>query len=77
MNKRSVEFKSTICRNEVDLEVTVKASVYWSSGMDDRNYESGYVVEDLEVRQDGPEIELTKEESSQFEIEARDEYIKG
>lgn len=80
-DKRTVEFKSTIARPDakgesIDLEVTVTCTVYWTESDISEGFRYGYVVEDIEARQAGPFIELSRAEIAQFEQEAIAAYLK-
>lgn len=78
MNKRTIHFQSSICRNGEDIDVGVIATVYWSNGMDNNGWQSGYIVEDLEARniEDKSPIPLSTFEIGELEDEAVKEYLK-
>lgn len=76
-NEKHIEFSNSLNRNGIDFSVIVSATVGWSSGMDDRGYQSGFMAEDIEAKSEsGETIKLTKEEIQSFEEEAIREYLK-
>lgn len=73
-----ISFESTIRRGDDDLPVLVTASVSWCSGMDEENYQSGYIVEDLAAKHvaTGPDLELNDNDKISLKEQALQEYLK-
>ncbi len=74
---RAVLFDSALQRGDNEVAISVSAVIYWSSGMDERGYESGYVVEDLIARAAIVPIELSKEEIESLKEEALSVYLES